>query len=82
MASKTELEKVATILRGTRVMLIELSKDGPTRIPGRVGNMLRFRQAKTVQIQSAGKAAAGYAGHKAAAVKVAPVETCVISIRP
>ena len=52
-----------------------------TRIPGRVGNMLRFRQAKTVQIQSAGKAAAGYAGHKADAVKVAPVETCVISIR-
>ena len=85
MASKVELEKVATILRGTskphRVMLIELSKDGPTRIPGRVGNLLRFRQAKTIQIQSAGKAAAGYAGHKAAAVKVAPVETCVISIR-
>ena len=43
MAPKAELEKVATILRGTskphRVMLIELSKDGPTRIPGRVGNM-------------------------------------------
>lgn len=61
MAAKTELDKVATILRGTakphRVMLIELSKDGPTRIPGRVGNMLRFRQAKTAQIHSAGKAA-------------------------
>ncbi|OLP97801.1 hypothetical protein AK812_SmicGene19839 [Symbiodinium microadriaticum] len=85
MAPKAELEKVATILRGTskphRVMLIELSKDGPTRIPGRVGNMLRFRQAKTIQIQSAGKAAAGYAGHKATAVKVAPVETCVVSLR-
>ena len=77
--------EVASILRGTakphRVMLIELVKDGPTRIPGRVGNVLRFRQAKTVQIHSAGKAAAGYAGHKAAAVRVAPVETCVISIR-
>ena len=43
--------------------------------------MLRFRQAKTAQIHSAGKAAAGYAGHKATAVKVAPVETCAISIR-
>ncbi|CAE7336588.1 OTU5 [Symbiodinium sp. KB8] len=85
LAPKAELEKVATILRGTakphRVMLIELCKDGPTRIPGRVGNMLRFRQAKAAQIHSAGKAAVGYAGHKATAVKVAPVETCAISIR-
>ena len=55
------LEAVVMAAKSTakphRVMLIELSKDGPTRIPGRVGNILRFRQAKTAQIHSAGKAA-------------------------
>lgn len=50
MAPKGELLKVTTILKGTtrpyRVMLIELSPEGDQRIPSRVGNLLRFRQAK------------------------------------
>ena len=84
LASRADLQKVEAILRGTQSHVAgahQRRQDGDTRIPGRVGNMLRFRQANVVTITSAGKAEPRCAGHRAKAVKVAPLDTAVISIR-
>ncbi|OLQ11591.1 hypothetical protein AK812_SmicGene4477 [Symbiodinium microadriaticum] len=85
LAPKQDLQKVSTILRGTskpyRVMLVELNKDGKQRVPGRLGNTLTFRQANVDTLFSSGKEAPRYAGTRATAVKVAPIDTVVITIR-
>ena len=85
LAPKQDLQKVSTILRGTskpyRVMLVELNEDGKQRVPGRLGNTLTFRQANVDTLFSSGKEAPRYAGTRATAVKVAPIDTVVITIR-
>ena len=79
LASKTNLDTVRTILQGTskphRIMCVELKKDGKERIPGKVGNQLRFKQADITTHFSQGTAAPRYAGKKAAAVTIAPTTT-------
>ena len=78
------LKRITTILKGTskpyRVALVTLSKDGPQKIPGRVGNVLRFRQASITHVKSDPNDARApcFAGHKAEAVKVAPARTSVV----
>ena len=78
------LKRVTTILKGTskpyRVALVTLSKDGPQKIPGRIGEVLRFRQASITHVKSdpADARAPCFAGHKAEAVKVAPARTSVV----
>ena len=85
LAPKQDLQKVSTILRGTskpyRVMLVELNEDGKQRVPGRLGNTLTFRQANVDTLFLSGKEAPRYAGTIATAVKVAPIDTVVITIR-
>ena len=79
LASKANLDTVRTILQGTskphRIMCVELKKDGKERIPGKVGNQLRFKQADITTHFSQGTAAPRYAGKKAAAVTIAPTTT-------
>ena len=85
LASKSNLDTVRTILRGTskphRIMCVEIKKDGKERIPGRVGNQLRFKQAEITTHFSQGTAAPRYAGKKAAAVTIAPTATTTVYIR-
>ena len=85
LASKTNLDTVRTILQGTskphRIMCVELKKDGKERIPGKVGNQLRFKQADITTHFSQGTAAPRYAGKKAAAVTIAPTTTTTVYIR-
>ena len=55
MADQKQIETVQTMLSGTtkarKALLIYLHSDGKTRIPGRVGNQLAFRQGTIVQVR-------------------------------
>ena len=85
LAVKSDLDTVRTILRGTakprRIMCVELKKEGKERIPGKVGNQLRFRQADITTHYSQGASAPKYAGTKASAVAIAPTKTTTVYIR-
>ena len=85
LASRVDLDKVRTILRGTakayRVLCVELHKDGEERIPGRVGHQLQFRQATVTTHTSEGKTAPRLSGHRAAPVKVKPLDTTVVFLK-
>ena len=55
MADQKQIETVQTMLKGTskahKALLIYLHLEGKTRIPGRVGNQLAFRQGTIVQVR-------------------------------
>ena len=55
IADQKQIDAVQTILRGTtkahKALLIYLRSEGKTRIPGKVGNQLAFRQGTIVQVR-------------------------------
>ena len=85
MAEPQQVEALRTILAGTtkkhKVLLIQLHKDGKTRVPGRVGNLLQFRQGTITQINSTKEKCPQPVGMPTAGVAIKPLKMAVVYFR-
>ena len=85
MAEPQQVETLRTILAGTtkkhKVLLIQLHKDGKTRVPGRVGNLLQFRQGTITQINSTKEKCPQPVGMPTAGVAIKPLKMAVVYFR-
>ena len=77
--------RLSTILAGAtkkhKVLLIQLHKDGKTRVPGRVGNLLQFRQGTITQINSTKEKCPQPVGMPTAGVAIKPLKMAVVYFR-
>ncbi|CAE7226893.1 gcs-1 [Symbiodinium sp. CCMP2592] len=84
LVEPSALPRIRTMLAGTskshKITLVTLDANGPHKVPGCVGDLLRFRRASIAHCKSdpADGGVPCFAGHKAKAVKVVPASTSVV----
>ncbi|CAE7725663.1 CYCL [Symbiodinium sp. CCMP2592] len=84
LVEPSALPRIRTMLAGTskshKITLVTLDANGPHKVPGCVGDLLRFRRASIVHCKSdpADGGVPCFAGHKAKAIKVVPASTSVV----
>ncbi|CAE7653223.1 Gapdh [Symbiodinium sp. CCMP2592] len=84
LVEPSALPRIRTMLAGARkshkITLVTLDADGPHKLPGSVGDLLRFRRASIAHCKSvpADGGVPCFAGHKAKAIKVVPTSTSVV----
>ncbi|CAE7196350.1 gcs-1 [Symbiodinium sp. CCMP2592] len=84
LVEPSALPRIRTMLAGTskshKITLVTLDANGPHKVPGSVGDLLRFRRASIAHCKSdpADGGVPCFAGHKAKAIKVVPASTSVV----
>ncbi|CAE7226898.1 CYCL [Symbiodinium sp. CCMP2592] len=84
LVEPSALPRIRTMLAGTskshKITLVTLDANGPHKVPGCVGDLLRFRRASIAHCKSdpADGGVPCFAGHKAKAIKVVPASTSVV----
>ncbi|CAE7196323.1 Slc9a8 [Symbiodinium sp. CCMP2592] len=84
LVEPSALPRIRAMLAGTskshKITLVTLDANGPHKVPGSVGDLLRFRRASITHCKSdpADGGVPCFAGHKAKAIKVVPASTSVV----